>query len=1047
MRSIITYFVKYPITGNVIMVLTILLGMISLFSLSTTFFPEEREKFINIEITYLGASPSEIEEGVIIKIEDNLKGVTGIDRVLSTAKENSGSIEVEVLKGYDVDLVLQDVKNEVDRISSFPAGIEPPVIYKVENVNAAISFAISGKTKLKVLKEFAREVENDLRAVKGISKVELSGFPEEEIEIAFRENDLRAYDLSFEEAASAIRRANLEITGGTIKGEQEELLIRAEYKGYYAQELENIVIKTNEDGALIRLRDIADVKDRWSDNPDRNFLDRERAVVIQVNSTLEEDILYTTNYIRGYIKEFNERHDVVKATIIQDQSEVLQERIDLLIENGIVGAVLVLILLSIFLNINLAFWVAVGIPISFFGMFVIGLGADMTINVISLFGMIIVIGILVDDGIVISENIYQHYERGKSANQAAIDGAMEVVPAVFTAVFTTIIAFSSFFFFDGRTGDFFSSMGFVVVATLGFSLIEAFLILPAHVAHSKALKGNYKDKTPNIVERNVNKGLAWFSDHVYAPVLRFCLDNKALTMAIFIGMFILVVGVLRGGIVKFTFFPNVEQNNVQITLKMPAGTRDYITEERLEDIEKAISQVNEKLKKEHAGESIVKAVKMSVGPSTYQGNINIILADAEKRKYKAFQIANMIREETGEIPNAEEATFGTLSPFGKPISVSLQSFDLKELRAATEELREAMAEMPEVKNIVDTDQEGLREVKIRLKDKAYQLGLQVQDIVGQVRQGFFGNEVQRLQRGIDEVKVWVRYGNQYRSNVENLEEMRIRVNGQSYPLRELADFRIERGIVSINHLDSRREIRIEADMVDPEASLTEVLGKIGQQKLPPVLEKHPSVSFTQEGQQRDSAKTGESAGFVMPIVLISMFTLITLTFRSFWQPVVIFSLLAFGFIGVVIGHAIHGYPLSILSFLGVVALIGVMINDSLVLVSAMNNYLKEGKDFKTAVYEAGLSRFRAIVLTTATTVAGLAPLILEKSFQAQFLVPMAISLSYGIAMATFVTLIALPVMLTVLNRGKVYMTWLWEGKKPSPEMVEPAVKELASEHE
>ncbi|MEO1652017.1 MAG: efflux RND transporter permease subunit, partial [Bacteroidota bacterium] len=692
-------------------------------------------------------------------------------------------------------------------------------------------------------------------------------------------------------------------------------------------------------------------------------------------------------------------------------------------------------------------WVFLGLPISFMGMFIIGVWYGMTINVISLFGMIIVIGILVDDGIVISENIYQHYERGKSAFQAAVDGSLEVVAAVFTAILTTVIAFASFFFFEGRVGDFFKSMAFVVMTTLLFSLIEGFLILPAHVSHSRAMKGNFKDKKPPWLNRQMNAIMDGFKNNLYAPLLRFSMENKALTMAAFMGLFIFSIGLMSAGIVKFTFFPVIEQNNVQVSLRMPAGTREAITEDWLEHIEKATIQVNEKLREEHGGNSVIETININVGPTTYEGNVTLILAPAEKRLYRAIDIADKIRNTAGEIPNAEETVYGIISPFGKPISISLQSFNQTELRQATEMLKDGLRGIPALSDVVDTDQEGLKEVNITLKDKAYQLGLQVQDIVGQVRQGFFGEEVQRLQRGQDEVKVWVRYGEEDRTSIEQLEEMRIRVNEQSLPLRELANLEIGRGIVAINHLDTRREIRVEADLADSEASVTEIQGGIQTNVLPEILKRYPSVRYTFEGQSRESEKTGKSGAVVMPIVIAMMFFLVMITYRSIWQPVVIFILLIFGFIWVVFGHFIHGQPISMLSILGMVALIGVMINDSLVLVNAMNNYLKDGLPFKEAVYQAGLSRFRPIILTSATTIAGLAPLILEKSFQAQFLVPMAISLAYGLLVATFVTLLALPVMLIILNQAKILLTWLWEGNKPSPEMVEPAVKEMKVEQE
>ncbi|NJO02433.1 MAG: efflux RND transporter permease subunit, partial [Bacteroidia bacterium] len=478
-----------------------------------------------------------------------------------------------------------------------------------------------------------------------------------------------------------------------------------------------------------------------------------------------------------------------------------------------------------------------------------------------------------------------------------------------------------------------------------------------------------------------------------APVLRFFLNNRALGLAIFLAMLILSIALVQAGIVKTTFFPEVEQNSVAIRFKMSAGTNENLTQEMINQITEAARQVNRQIKEEKTDEegeergNPIKVISSTLGPRTYEGSLNLILADAEERDYRAFEIANMIREKLGPMPDVEEATFGSVNPFGKPVSISLQGRDQEVLREATEAFKQDLQAMGRLKDITDTDQQGLREVNVRLKDKAYQLGLQTQDIVGQIRNGFLGVEVQRLQRGLDEVKVWVRYAKSDRATIEQLAQMRIRLpNNQSYPLEELAEFDLERGIIAINHLNTQREIRVEANLLDPNDSSTDIIGVIENQYLPSIMQAYSGVSYSLEGQVRESAKTGNSAAVVMPIILLSMFILVVLTFRSFWQPVVIFLLIVFGFIGVVIGHFIHGAAISILSMFGLIALIGVIINDSLVLVSAMNGLLKEGKDFKTSVFEAGVSRFRPILLTSATTIAGLGPLILETSFQAQFLI-------------------------------------------------------------
>ena len=1044
MRNLIAYFIKYPVAGNTLMVLIFIFGYFGLQSWKKNFFPVSESRILQIETVYPGSSPEEIEKGIVLKIEDNLRGVTGIEQISSVSQENSGVITIEVERSYNTDLVLQDVKNAVDRIPSFPDGMEPPVIYKKESRNFAISFSLSGDVSLTTLKKFAQKAESDLLAIDGISKIALSGYPDEEIEIALKEDALRAYDLTFLEVSQKVQNANLEVTGGKVRGDKEELIIRANTKGYYADKFKNIVIKTTTDGRIVRLKDVALVSDIWAESPNRSYLNGQPSVIIEVSNTIEEDILFVTESVKEYMERFNTENSVVKTTLVRDGSTTLNERIDLLVDNGIIGFVLVLLFLAFFLHIRLAFWVALSIPIAFMGMFIVGANSEVSINVISLFGMILVIGILVDDGIVIGENIYKHYEDGKEPMQAAIDGTMQVLPAVFSAVLTTAIAFSTFFFLEGRLGEFAPDMAFVVISTLAFSLVEGAFILPAHVAHSKALS---KEAKKNKVEKAFDNIMSTLRDKYYGPFLRFAMKNWVLALSVPIALFIITLGGIRGGIIKLTFFPFIEQDYITVNLEMPSGTRENITEEYLEDIQAAAWRVNQKMSSERAdGKDIVENVLLKVGPGTNVGSVTIRLLGTEERQMQSFLISNAIRDEVGEVYEAEKLTFGINTPFGKPVSVSLLGNDLAELNLAKEELKNKLKELPALKDVNDNDKKGARELRLKLKEKAYAMGLTMRDVVGQVRQGFFGFEVQRLQRGLDEVKVWVRYDLEDRGSVKRLENMRIRTaSGMQVPLNEIADYEIERGIVAINHLDGRREVRIEAELGDPTASASEIMAEVRAVIIPEVLAKYPSTSVTYEGQSKQQQKTASSGKRVIPIILLLMLAVIVLTFRSLWQAVLVFICIPFALIGVGWGHYFHGHAISLLSMFGIIALIGVMVNDSLVFVSRVNELVKEYKDFDKAVFEAGRSRFRAIVLTSVTTVAGLGPLIFETSFQAQFLIPMAISVAYGMMIATFITLIALPVFLVMLNRIKVGLNWLWTGKRPTNEEVEPAYIELKSE--
>jgi len=528
MKKLIEFFIKYPVGVDALLIGFFLFGYISYNHLNTTFFPLVESRNITISAVYPGASPEEIEEGVINKIEQNLKGLTGVEQYTSTSNENRGTITVDVIKGYDANMVLEDVKNAVENVASFPTGLEPVRVAKRENLTLAMSMALTGEgVDLHSLKTEARRIEQELRLAEGISKVSLSGFPAEEIEIALDKSTLRKYDLTLSQIAAALRATNLDITGGTIKGTQEEMLIRSRNKEYDAQELQNVVVSSRPNGETIRLKDLGEVRNRWEDSPSRAAFNSISSVEITVNNTDQEDLLQTCDYLRNYIQEYNAKTDHMQLDIITDFSVTLQQRKELLFENGLLGFFLVLILLALFLNLRLAFWVAIGIPVSFAGMFILATFFGITINVISLFGMIVVIGILVDDGIVIAENIYSHFERGKPLLKAALDGTVEVIPSVVSAVLTTIIAFSSFFFLDGRAGDFFSEMSFIVVATLAVSLVEGLLFLPAHLSHAK-LERNAK---MNPVQSAATNALFKFRDRFYGPFLRWSLHNKIITSA------------------------------------------------------------------------------------------------------------------------------------------------------------------------------------------------------------------------------------------------------------------------------------------------------------------------------------------------------------------------------------------------------------------------------------------------------------------------------------------------------------------------------------
>ena len=1064
MRKLIAYFIKHSVAVNVIVIAFLIFGGVGAYKLNSSFFPLVDSKNISINVTYPGASPQEVEEGIILKIEDNLKGLNGVDRVTSTSRENSGNINVEIEKGKNIDFMLLEVKNAVDRVPTFPVGMEPLIVSKLEALRPTITFSISGNNiPLATLKQIGRQVENDLRGIDGISQIQITGYPEEEIEIAINETNLLAYNLSFAEVSQAVNESSLITTGGTIKTSTEEYLIRANSRSYYANELSNLIVKSDPSGRIIRLKDIAKVQDKFSETPNANYFNGNLSINVTITSTNTEDLITSADKAKEYIIDFNQKYDNVEINIIRDLSITLVERTNLLTENAIIGMILVLMFLSLFLNTRLAFWVAFGLPIAFLGMFMLAGYFNVTINVLSLFGMIIVIGILVDDGIVIAENIYQHYEKGKTPEQAAIDGVMEVLPAIVSAILTTILAFSIFLFLDGGIGEFFGEVSVVVILTLAVSLVEALIILPAHLAHSKALRK--QNNTPKAglagafqkifsklryINRLGDAIMRWLRDTLYSPSLRFALQHKFFTFSIFVVFLILTYGSFGGGIIRGAFFPQIASDQVRISLNMPNGTNEKVTDSIISLIEQRAIEVTDQISEEYFGsdgeKQLVKNIIKNVGPGSSSASLSINLLEGEERPNEITSrlVTNRIQERVGLIFGVESLVFGSGGNFGgSPVSISFLGNNITELKAVKTALKERLENNVLLKDVTDNDPAGIKEIRIKLNETAYALGLNLRTVMTQVRAGFFGSQAQRFQRGQDEIRVWIRYNRENRSSIKSLDNMRILVpNGGRIPLKEIASYEIARGDVAINHLEGRREIQVSADIKDPKkTSSTDIMDEIKNEIMPEILAKYPTVTPSFEGQNREFSKLNDSLKPVGLIVLLLIYIVIAFTFRSYSQPLLLLFLIPLSLPAVAWGHWIHDFPVNVLSMLGIIALIGIMVNDGLVLIGKFNNNLREGMTYDNALYEAGRARFRAIFLTSITTVAGLAPLIFEESRQAQFLIPMAISIAYGIGFATVLTLIVLPIFLAFSNSVKTTAKWLWTGNKITKEEVERVTRE------
>ncbi|MCB2204083.1 efflux RND transporter permease subunit [bacterium] len=1048
MKNIIAFFVRYKVWTNVLLFSTLLFGLLFFLNMKYSFFPETRPDFINVQVAYPGASPEEVEEGVVLKIEESIDGLEGIERVTSVSRENFGTVTVEITAEADMDNVLRDVKNSVDRINSFPIGSEKPVIFEQKFRSRALSIVLYGKTDLYNLKYYGERMRDELLATPEISQVAIEGVPRLEFSLEVSEADLRRYNLSFSEVAAAVGAENINLSGGKIDTKDEEILIRANAREYFARELANLVVRGNDDGTIIYLKDVAQLKERWEDVPDKSYFNDRTAVVINIDKTREEDILAVAEAAKNIVSEFNAEHREVQAEVLDDNTVSLRQRLSLLINNGLIGLLLVIISLGFFLNLRLSFWVSVGIPFSFGGMFIIAGLAGITINVISLFGMIVVVGILVDDAIVVGENIYAHYERGKPALKAAIDGTIEMVGPVTTSIATTIVAFLPFFFLDGFLGKFIWHMALVVIATLGFSLLEAFTILPAHLAHSKGLHPHTQD---NPIRQRIDGFITWLTNDVYGRSLHFALRHKWLTVVTPVAAVMITLGLLRGGLIGVTFFPFIDGDTLPVNLTLVAGRQEADTDSLLRHIEQKALILNDSLKAERPdGKDVVIGVKRDIGSNdfgeqgSHTGRLTLLLLPGEERNMDTPLIANRLRDMVGAIPEAQKLTYGRIGFFGKPVSVSLLGNNLDQLTKARDLLVAQLEDFPSLKDVTDSEQEGRREIDIRLKPRAYALGLTLRDIASQVRQGFFGQEVQRIQRGRDEIRVWVRYTEEDRSALGFIDRMRIRTpDGAEYPFSELAEYDIARGIISINRLENQREIKVEANLTDFEADLPPILDDIRDNVLPGVLAQVSGVRASFEGQSRNQEKTMRSMRTAFSVAMIVMFILVILVFRSYAQAAIVFGIIPLGILGSVWGHGIHGIQLNTLSIYGIIALAGIIINDSIVFVDQINRNLRDGMKILDAVHTAGVSRLRPILLTTLTTSLGLAPLILETSRQAQFLIPMAVSVAYGLAFGTFILLMVLPSSFLILNKFRVlFARHILRKSDVTPEAVEPALQEI-----
>ena len=1048
MKNILSQFVKYPFYGKMVIVILGLIGYISMTQMKKATFPLVESKTITVSVAYPGATPKEMDEGITSLVENSLRGISGIKEFSSTSSEGSASITVTARNGYDMDELLSDVKNAVDGISNFPSNAERPIVSKSRARDMAMFMSLSAESdNVLDLNKMANKVEDDLLATGKISQISIYGVPNNlELAVEINETQLRRYNLAINDVQTAISQNNLDASGGTIRNPREQIKIISRQKSIKPTDIEKIVIKANENGQPITIGDVASVKLQVPEDPSNGYVNKKPSVTLLVQKLNSEDLENISNIVKDYIEEFNDAHDDFRIEVRMDFLDIIDGQLNILIENGLQGVFLVVLLLSLLLNIRLSLWVAWGIPASFLGMFIIGNMLGLTMNLISLFGMILIVGILVDDGVVIGENIFTHFEMGKSPRRAAIEGTLEVLPAVFTSVTTTMIAFSPLFVIEGQM-EVMYEMAFVVVVCLAISLLEGMFVLPGHLANPKVLKPNRETSLYGKLRAFIDKKLEAFKNKIYAPFLDWVLSHRGIAMASITGLFIITGGLVAGGIIGFTFFPGSPSDMFSIDLALKPGVNEQITKKILFDIEDKAWEANKELMKEQGDTiSYISAMSISMGSSfsgtergTNAGMIRVFLNPLEETQVSDETIKKAIAEKVGKIPEAYKFAVGASNRFGAPVSISLLGYDAEELEKAKEELEIQLAQMPALFNITDNSQLGSQELRLTLKPEAYALGLTLQSLMNEVRQGFYGALAQRIQEGKDEIWVYVRYPRDNRQTVGQLENMVIHTSKGDFPLGTIAEISTARSLSSINHFNGRREVRVDAYQKDQTQSVPDLLEFINTNILSEIIKKYPDITVMQQGQQKDSNEQAGSMGMYFGLAFLIIVLIIMIYFKSFRQGLLIIMMVPLGIIGAIWGHGIHGQPVSMMSLWGMVALSGVVINDAIVFVSKFNMNLERGMKLIPAVKDAGLSRFRAIFLTTVTTTGGLMPLILENSPDARMLIPMAIALAYGILFGTLFILIILPVLIVLNNKNMVAIKTITSKEEFTPESLETAV--------
>lgn len=1041
-KGILAWFARNSVAANLLMWALLVGGLFSTVLINKEVFPSFELNLLNISVAYPGAAPQEIEEGINIKIEEAIQDINGIKKVTSVASEGVGSITVEVEDGYEVQTVLDEAKLRLDAISTFPVNIEKPNIYQIKPENNVIWVSVYGDMTLHDMKELAKSVRDDLTQLPAVTRAKVTGVRDYEIAIEVSEDKLREYGLTFTQVALAVQNSSFDLPGGSIRAQDGDILLRTKGQAYTGDDFANIVVTTRPDGSRVMLPQVATIKDDFEERLEYTRFNGKPAAIIEVTSVDDQNALDIAAQVKQYVED---RRATLPANAQLDtwgdMTHYLKGRLNMMMSNMFYGALLVFIILAMFLDLKLAFWVMMGLPVCFLGtMLIMPLEPfSMTINMLTLFAFILVLGIVVDDAIVIGESAYTEVERHGHSVENVIRGAQKVaMPATF-GVLTTIAAFIPMLMVSGPMGIIWKSIGMVVILCLAFSLVESKFILPAHLAHMKFKKPGAPRGFSGRLKANFNDRVQHFIHHSYRNFLERCIKQRYNVVAAFIGVLILSIALVASGKVRWVFFPDIPSDFIQVQLEMDEGSSEENTLKVVQSIEEALYKMNDKMEQDN-GYQVVKHsfINMSSRTSAF---IFAELTKGEDREVDGVTIAAAWREQLPELLSVKKLSFNaSTNDAGGDISFRLTSSDLDELSAASKELKQKLASYEGVYDIADNFSSGSHEIRLKIRPEAEALGLTLSDLARQVRYGFYGYEAQRILRNKEEIKVMVRYPLEQRRTVGYLENMLIRTpTGTSVPFSTVAQIEKGESYASITRVDGKRAITITANANKNIVEPSKVVQEIQKDYLPQLQAKYPKIQTALDGGSLDeqNAMVGLMQGFFF--ALFTIYALMAIPLKSYSQPLIIMSVIPFGIIGALFGHLIQGLAMSVLSLCGIVALAGVVVNDSLILVDFVNRAREQGLSVRQAAVDSGCYRFRAIILTSLTTFVGLVPIILERSLQAQIVIPMATSLAFGILFSTVVTLILVPLLYIILDdvsrSSSRFFNWWWQPKKTNDEDV------------